>query len=406
MARTPAERLFDSRTDPADTISEIQPALPQPASSHHANRCSSLALLIALALLGTPTRKPADQPIPHEGRREGDDRARGLQGHALRGRAGRRAADRVHLRRPRPDVGGRVPAATRTGRRTARATTASSSSKTPTATASSTRGPSSSTTASNLSGIELGFGGVWLCSSPNLRLRPDPRRTTSRGPPEVVLDGWNIKDTKHNIFNSLGWGPDGWLYGCNGIQAKAWVGKPGTPKDQRPYIDCGVWRYHPTRKVVRGGRPRHDQPVRPGLGRVRRDVHHELRDRPPVPLRPRRALRAHVRPGREPARLRPDEELRRLQALGRRRLDRARATTGVGGKPEHSRRRRRPRPQRLRDLPRRQLPGGVPQHALHLQHPRQPAEPRRPRTHADRLRRACAGRTSCSPTTRGSAASA
>lgn len=101
---------------------------------------------------------------------------------------------------------------------------------------------------SNLSGIELGFGGVFLCSSPNLIFIPikDDRPA---GPPEVLLDGWNIKDTKHNVFNGLGWGPDGWLYGCNGIQAKAWVGKPGTPQQERIYIDCGVWRYHPTRKV-------------------------------------------------------------------------------------------------------------------------------------------------------------
>jgi putative membrane-bound dehydrogenase-like protein len=100
----------------------------------------------------------------------------------------------------------------------------------------------------NLSGIELGFGGAWLCSSPNLLFVPilDGDKP---GKPEVVLDGWNMTDTKHNIFNSLGWGPDGWLYGCNGIQAKAWVGPPGTPKEKRPYMDCGVWRYHPTRKA-------------------------------------------------------------------------------------------------------------------------------------------------------------
>jgi putative membrane-bound dehydrogenase-like protein len=100
----------------------------------------------------------------------------------------------------------------------------------------------------NLSGIEFGFGGVWLCSSPNLLFVPilDGDKP---GQPEVKLDGWNMIDTKHNIFNSLVWGPDGWLYGCNGIQAKAWVGAPGTPKEKRTYLDCGVWRYHPTRKT-------------------------------------------------------------------------------------------------------------------------------------------------------------
>ncbi len=101
---------------------------------------------------------------------------------------------------------------------------------------------------SNLSGIEFGFGGVWLCSSPNLLFVPI-LEGDKPGKPEVKLDGWNMTDTKHNIFNSLVWGPDGWLYGCNGIQAKAHVGAPGTPKEKRTYMDCGVWKYHPTRKT-------------------------------------------------------------------------------------------------------------------------------------------------------------
>ncbi|AWM39864.1 Cytochrome c [Gemmata obscuriglobus] len=100
----------------------------------------------------------------------------------------------------------------------------------------------------NLSGIEYGFGGIWLCSLPNLTFVP-VLDGDKPGKPEVKLDGWNMVDTKHNIFNSLVWGPDGWLYGCNGIQAKSFVGAPGTPKEKRTYLDCGVWRYHPTRKA-------------------------------------------------------------------------------------------------------------------------------------------------------------
>ncbi len=100
----------------------------------------------------------------------------------------------------------------------------------------------------NLSGIELGFGGVYLCSSPNLIFVPI-KDDKPAGKPEVLLDGWNIKEAKHNVFNSLIWGPDGWLYGCNGIQTKSKVGKPGTPDKDRIFFDCGVWRFHPTRKV-------------------------------------------------------------------------------------------------------------------------------------------------------------
>ena len=100
----------------------------------------------------------------------------------------------------------------------------------------------------NLSGIELGFGGVYLCSSPNLIFVPITDDKPA-GKPEVLLDGWNIKEAKHNVFNSLIWGPDGWLYGCNGIQTKSRVGRPGTPDKDRVFFDCGVWRFHPTRKV-------------------------------------------------------------------------------------------------------------------------------------------------------------
>jgi putative membrane-bound dehydrogenase-like protein len=101
----------------------------------------------------------------------------------------------------------------------------------------------------NLSGIALGFGGVWLCATPNLLFVPlaaDGDRPA--GPPVVVLDGWDLK-AKHNVFNGLTWGPDGWLYGCNGILSNSRVGAPGTPDDRRVAINCGVWRYHPTRRT-------------------------------------------------------------------------------------------------------------------------------------------------------------
>jgi putative membrane-bound dehydrogenase-like protein len=101
----------------------------------------------------------------------------------------------------------------------------------------------------NLTGIELGFGGVWVCATPNLIFIPD-RDGNDRpdGPPSTVLDGWSTM-AQHNMFNALKWGPDGWLWGCNGILATSYVGKPGTPRDRRVPINCGVWRYHPTRQV-------------------------------------------------------------------------------------------------------------------------------------------------------------
>jgi putative membrane-bound dehydrogenase-like protein len=52
---------------------------------------------------------------------------------------------------------------------------------------------------------------------------------------------------KHNVVGNLAWGPDGWLYGCNGILSNSRVGKPGTPDRDRVALNCGVWRYHPVR---------------------------------------------------------------------------------------------------------------------------------------------------------------
>ncbi len=101
----------------------------------------------------------------------------------------------------------------------------------------------------NLSGIELGFGGVWLTSCPNLIFVPDANGDDKPdGPAKILLDGWDLK-ARHNVVNGLHWGPDGWLYGLNGILSNSKVGKPGTPDDKRTFMNCGVWRYHPVRHV-------------------------------------------------------------------------------------------------------------------------------------------------------------
>ncbi len=101
----------------------------------------------------------------------------------------------------------------------------------------------------NFTGLELGFGGVWVCATPNLLFIPDRNGDDQPdGEPEVKLDGWST-EAKHNMFNGLKWGPDGWLWGCNGILSNSRVGAPGTPDGQRIAINCGVWRYHPTRAV-------------------------------------------------------------------------------------------------------------------------------------------------------------
>jgi putative membrane-bound dehydrogenase-like protein len=100
-----------------------------------------------------------------------------------------------------------------------------------------------------VSGIEVGFGGVWIGTAPTLTFIPmqDGDEPKPAGPPQVLLDGWGYGDT-HETLNTFRWGPDGWLYGCHGVFTHSAVGVPGTPDEARTKINAGIWRFHPTKK--------------------------------------------------------------------------------------------------------------------------------------------------------------
>jgi putative membrane-bound dehydrogenase-like protein len=99
-----------------------------------------------------------------------------------------------------------------------------------------------------ISGLEVGFGGVWVGAAPQLLFIPDRNHDDKPdGPPEVVLDGWAYQDT-HETLNTFTWGPDGWLYGCHGVFTHSKVGKPGAPDSERVRLNAGVFRYHPQKK--------------------------------------------------------------------------------------------------------------------------------------------------------------
>jgi putative membrane-bound dehydrogenase-like protein len=103
-----------------------------------------------------------------------------------------------------------------------------------------------------LTSVEVGHGGVWLMTPPQLIFIPDANGDDiPDGPPQVVLDGFTISEANyHNLANGLRWGPDGWLYGRSGHSCPGDIGRPGTPMDQRVRIHGGIWRYHPIRKTV------------------------------------------------------------------------------------------------------------------------------------------------------------
>src|SRR6476659_3056288 len=90
------------------------------------------------------------------------------------------------------------------------------------------------------SGIAFGHGGVFVIQVPYLLFYPDKNRDdVPDGDPEVLLSGFGMEDA-HSVANSLTWGPDGWLYGCQGSTV--------TAKIRGIEFQQGVWRYHPITK--------------------------------------------------------------------------------------------------------------------------------------------------------------
>jgi putative membrane-bound dehydrogenase-like protein len=99
-----------------------------------------------------------------------------------------------------------------------------------------------------VSGLEVGFGGVWIGAAPHLLFVPvtDWDAPRPAGEARVLLDGWDYVHDTHETLNTFTWGPDGWLYGCHGVFCPSHVGKPGAPESERQWVDAAVWRYHPT----------------------------------------------------------------------------------------------------------------------------------------------------------------
>src|SRR5262249_10791747 len=102
-----------------------------------------------------------------------------------------------------------------------------------------------------LGSIEVGFGGVWVLCSPRLLLIPDrDGDDVPDGEPVVMLDGFEEVLVHHHLANGLRWGPEGWLYGRRGNANTCSVGTPGTPAEKRVTLGGGIWRFHPTKKIV------------------------------------------------------------------------------------------------------------------------------------------------------------
>src|SRR5258708_25547053 len=94
------------------------------------------------------------------------------------------------------------------------------------------------------SGIAVGGGGVWVANAPDILFMQDTDGDGKADRQEVVVTGFGRDDT-HELPNSLTWGPDGWLYGLNGVFNQSHVEHQGRTYD----FTCALFRIHPrTRK--------------------------------------------------------------------------------------------------------------------------------------------------------------
>ncbi len=94
------------------------------------------------------------------------------------------------------------------------------------------------------SGIAVGHGGVWVANSPDILFMQDSNGDDRADRREVVVTGFGRDDT-HELPNSLTWGPDGCLYGLNGVFNQSHI----TQGDRQFDFTCALFRIDPrTRK--------------------------------------------------------------------------------------------------------------------------------------------------------------
>jgi putative heme-binding domain-containing protein len=99
------------------------------------------------------------------------------------------------------------------------------------------------------SGIAVGHGGVWVANAPDLLFLQDTTGDLKADRVERVLTGFGRTDT-HELPNAFTWGPDGWLYGLNGVFNHCHVHytqeNPNHSPDHPGWkFTCALWRLHP-----------------------------------------------------------------------------------------------------------------------------------------------------------------
>lgn len=93
------------------------------------------------------------------------------------------------------------------------------------------------------SGIAVGHGGVWVANAPDLLFMEDTDGDDKMDKQTVVVTGFGRFDT-HELPCALTWGPDGFLYGLNGVFNPGRIEQDGRVFD----FTCVMFRIDPRTK--------------------------------------------------------------------------------------------------------------------------------------------------------------
>ena len=93
--------------------------------------------------------------------------------------------------------------------------------------------------------VAIGRGGAFVTNPPYLLFYPDKDGDdVPDGDPEILLEGFGLEDS-HSVINSLRFGPDGWLYGCQGSTVSGNIRRYGSKDEPIRTMGQQIWRYHP-----------------------------------------------------------------------------------------------------------------------------------------------------------------
>jgi putative heme-binding domain-containing protein len=95
-------------------------------------------------------------------------------------------------------------------------------------------------------GVAVGFGGAWVLNAPDLLFLRDTDGDGKADRTEVVVTGFGRADM-HELPSTLTWGPDGWLYGLNGVFNPSRI-RSG---DREYRFTCAMWKVHPRTREFR-----------------------------------------------------------------------------------------------------------------------------------------------------------